>query len=234
MKKLIIVLAVVCALVAMQSAYAASGSLGLSPATKSVKAGQTFTVTVSAVPSGGSVYTVKANMQYPANLVEVTGFSFAEGWFQLTQAGYDLVDNTSGTLIKTAGFPGGVSAAKTFGTVTFRAKAAGTATINTTGLSQMLDAANNNLYSGGGTSVVTISAAAPKSTVSPAATGQVTASPSATPTVEPEETASPSAGLQAAAILGLSARTWLIIIAVVVIALILYKLMRRRSEPPVQ
>src|SRR4030042_5468166 len=87
MKKLLLIgLVFVCGLAGATVASAA-GSITLSPTAKTVVPGQTFTVNVTATPTG-TAYTVKATVHYPANLLEIKSFSFASGWLPLTQAGY--------------------------------------------------------------------------------------------------------------------------------------------------
>src|SRR5205823_1611911 len=74
--------------------------------------------------------------------------TFASGWTALSQPGYDVVNNTTGSLIKTAGHPGGITTGTILGTITFKAKATGSATIKATTDSLLLDKTNKNLLSG--------------------------------------------------------------------------------------
>ena len=139
------------------SALAATG-VSFSPTNVSVKQGQTFTLTIGVNPQGVKNYTVKTELRFPADLLEVKSFSFANGWMPLSQTGYDLTDNTNGVLLKTAGYPGGLSAATTFGTVSFQAKKSGNGTISLSGNSMALDANNQNVLSGGAQTAVAVSA----------------------------------------------------------------------------
>jgi len=127
---------------------ALAASIQFSPATVSVTAGQSFTVSVIATPSGAPLYTASANLGFDPGILQITNFSFASNWMPVTQAGYDSTDNTSGVLIKTGGFPGGFTGATALGTITFRAKAAGTAAITASGNSMLLDGGSNNELSG--------------------------------------------------------------------------------------
>ena len=131
MKKISFILIALVLLSAAVSANAAT--LSTTPAAVNVVAGQTFSLPISVNSQGASVVTVKAQLSYPSNLVDATAFSFGSGWMQLSQPGYDSMG--SGVLIKTAGFPGGFGGTKTLGTVTFVAKATGTATIILLGFS---------------------------------------------------------------------------------------------------
>ena len=62
-------------------------------------------------------------------MLEVKSFTFAHLWMALVQPGYDSVDNVSGVLVKTAGYPGGLSSSASFGTISFSAKKAGSGVI---------------------------------------------------------------------------------------------------------
>ncbi|MHB1162974.1 MAG: cohesin domain-containing protein [Minisyncoccota bacterium] len=140
---------------------ALAASVNLSPTTVSVTPGKVFTVTLTAEPVGAHLYTVRANVSFDPALVTVTDFTFAPKWLALSTSGYDSIDNTNGMLVKTAGYPGGITAPTVFGTVTFRAKAAGTAHITVTGQSMLLDENSKNTISGTqGAAQVVISAPA--------------------------------------------------------------------------
>lgn len=134
------------ALLAPLSALAASVSL--SPTTISVHAGDTFSVSVTADPASTKLYSVRANVSFDPSLVQVTNFSFASTWISISQPGYDSTDNVNGTLIKAAGYPGGFTSATKLGTITFKAIKTGTATINSTNSSLLLDASSKNQISG--------------------------------------------------------------------------------------
>ena len=146
MKKAIFSLAFV-GLVLAAPALAATTML-ISPASVAVTAGESFSVAVSVNPGEVKNYTVKLAMEYPADVLEAISFTFGSGWMALPQAGYDLIDNGSGTLIKTAGYPGGLSSAASFGTVVFKAKQTGSAAIEVTANSLALDAQNQNAVDG--------------------------------------------------------------------------------------
>jgi len=158
-------------------------SVSFTPVNVSVRQGQTFTLTIGVNPQGVKNYTTKTELRYPADLLEVKSFTFASGWTPLAQTGYDLTDNTSGVLIKTAGYPGGLSSATTFGTVSFLAKKSGNGTIALNSNSLALDANNENVI-GSATvqTAVTISAPAPTPTTPKTPTTQTT--PASEPTEE--------------------------------------------------
>lgn len=129
------------------TAFAAT-TVSLSPVNVSVNEGQNFNLAVSVNPQGVKNYTVKLEIKYPADILEVKSFSFGNNWMPLSQTGYDLLDNSNGTLIKTAGYPGGVDSNASFGTVVFSAKKSGNAEIQVAGDSLALDASNQNVISG--------------------------------------------------------------------------------------
>ncbi len=229
MKKLLILSGVTAVIVGLVGvASAASGTISLSPMAKNVSVGQTVAVAVTVNPSSGSVYTVKAKIAYPANLLQVQSFEFSNGWLPLAQSGYDLVDNVNGVLIKTAGYAGGLSTPKTLGTITFKVKAAGTIAITVAGDSMLLDATNANVLSGrSGSTLISVQAtSAPAPKVS---SGTTTPSPSAS--VSPE--ASPS-GEAATIIAGLSLGETIlsgggILVVIVLVVLWFLRRLRRRN-----
>ncbi len=176
----------------------AATSVSFAPVTVNVSQGQSFTLTVGVNPGGVKNYTVKTELQYPANLLEVTSFAFANTWMPLTQSGYDLTDNTNGVLVKTAGYPGGVSSAVTFGTVTFHAKKSGTGTIALDNSSLTLDAGNQNVLASAAVRT-TVAIAAPSVPTQTAPVTQVTpTSKPATETVPPVTEVATTSGKQLA------------------------------------
>ena len=163
----------------------AATSVSFTPVNVSVKQGQTFTLTIGINPQGVKNYTAKTELHYPAGLLEVKSFTFAPSWMPLAQPGYDLTDNTNGVLIKTAGYPGGLSSATTFGTVSFLAKKSGNGTIALNSNSFALDANNQNVI-GSATVQTAVAISAPAPT-SPTPTTPKTPTTQTTPVVEPTE-----------------------------------------------
>ena len=160
----------------------AATSVSFTPVNVSVRQGQTFTLTIGVNPQGVKNYTAKAELRYPAGLLEVKSFAFAPSWMPLAQSGYDLTDNTNGVFIKTAGYPGGISSAATFGTVSFLAKKSGNGTITlNSGNSFALDANNQNIIAGASVqAAVAISAPASTPTTPTTPTTQTTPVPEIT------------------------------------------------------
>lgn len=126
----------------------AATSVLFSSTNVNVKQGQNFTLTTSVNPGGIKNYTVKLELNYPADLLEVKSFTFASSWMPLSQSEYDLIDNSNGVLIKAAGYPGGLSSTTIFGTISFSAKKAGSGIITLGGNSLALDSTNQNVLSG--------------------------------------------------------------------------------------
>lgn len=156
MKRFLLTLIVALSVVLPASALASN--VTLSPTAVSVTPGKVFTINVTANPVGEKVYTVRANVSFNPKLVHVTSFTFAPKWLALSTSGYDLTDNTNGLIIKTAGYPGGISSPMLFGTITFTAVASGTANISVTGNSLVLDENSKNTISGTqGVAVVAVS-----------------------------------------------------------------------------
>ncbi len=172
-KTIFIILLGVFGVAVLVSPVLAATSVSFTPASVSLRPGQSFTVAIAVNPQGVKNYTAKMELRYPADLMEVKSFTFANGWLALTQPGYDLTDNTNGVLIKTAGYPGGVSSPVNFGTVSLRAKKSGSGVVTLGTNSLALDAGNQNVLAGASArTAVTIKAAVAPTPAIP--TGQPT------------------------------------------------------------
>lgn len=207
----------------------AATTVSFSPASVSTTQGKSFNVTVTVNPQGVSNYTEKIELNYPADILQVNSFSFASNWMALSQSGYDLVDNANGVLIKTAGYPGGLSSAVTFGTVSFYAKKAGSGTIKVGSGALALDANNQNVLSG--TPGVSVVVAAPANVpLTPAvgapATAPVAPVPTPQPVAVPIPQPAPQASLLAAVGSALTLGTgnvWLgILVGLIILAIVIY------------
>ena len=159
----------------------------LSPATIATVPGQTLTMTISVNPQGTPNFAEKIEVVYPAEILEVTSFAFAGNWMALTQPGYDVTDNVKGTLVKTAGYPSGFTASAPFGTISFRAKKAGSGVIKIGTNSLAFEAESQTAITGTGASVaVTAPAVAP---VTPPVAPVTPKTPSPKKVVTPETVA---------------------------------------------
>ena len=226
------------ALLFAASALAAT-SVSLFPATIETAPGQAFTVSISINPQGIPNFAEKIEMAYPAETFEATAFTLASNWIALSQPGYDATDNVKGVLVKTAGYPSGFTASTPFGTVSFRAKKAGSGTI-AIGSNSLAFEANRESAMTGNSVAVTVNAptAAPAvvpakapTTVTPqGAPAPKAVSPSKTgPTTDtaPEQaggevdTATQGAAVTTASETGEIPRKW-IVIGLIVLALVGY------------
>ncbi|HUY05155.1 MAG TPA: cohesin domain-containing protein [Candidatus Paceibacterota bacterium] len=182
MKKSLIISALAFACTALP-AYAST--LDLSPQTVTVAPGQTVSVVVSVAPAGATLSAIKSDISYPTGLLTPTSFTFAPTWIPLTQSGYDQM--TGGMIIKSAGYPGGLTDTAVLGTIVFTAQAAGTATVAVQSSSIAYDTAGNNALTGAqGAAAVTIrsvtvtplSASSSPSTASATSSATTTTAPS--------------------------------------------------------
>ncbi len=231
MKKYIIAIAMVAAGMLVGVSALAATLITLSPTAVSVKTGQTFTVAVSANPQGVKNYTVEVKLNYPADLLQVKSFTFGSQWMALNQPGYDLIDNTNGVLIKTAGYPQGFISNARFGTITFQAKKTGSGVVALANGTVALDQSNQNVFAG--SSQVTVSVAtAPVATATPKTT-VVPGQPIESPTTVETTTLVPSAQQTTLSgnisnVFGLGTGNWLVaLIVILAIAFGAYWLIKR-------
>lgn len=137
-----------------------STTASFNPDEISVSLGNEFTVTVSIDSHGTKDFAEKIKINYPADLVEVKSFTQAPVWMSLNQPSYDLIDNTNGILIKSAGYPNGFSTPTAYGTIIFKTLKAGNGKITFNGDSKAFQESTQseitgnsvviNITSGGG------------------------------------------------------------------------------------
>ena len=184
MKKSLILLALLLGLSFGATKVSALTITSLSPNQVVKSVGSTFDVTIVITPdSKVPIYSAKIGLNYNPDMLEVTHFKYGDNLMQLSQPGYDVMDNANGILVKTAGFPGGLASQIIFGTVTFRVKAAGTGVVVLSANGVALDANNANTFTrttvAGSTSVTTPGATA---SPNPQVLGASTATPKKTVT----------------------------------------------------
>jgi len=217
-----------------------AATLSLSPANVSVKKGQIFNAVITLNPQGVKNYTAKVELKYPANLLEVTSFSFGSQWMPVSQPGYDTTDNVNGVLVKTAGYPGGAISSVVFGTVSFRAKNTGNGTVSVGSNTAVYDAGSINVLSGSSGVSVAISSA-PVATATPTATpstNQPTPTPTLTVSPSPSVQAATEPAVQQATLLGAigsivslgTGNAWLGIIVVLIVAYTAYYFIKKRRK----
>jgi len=165
---------------------AMAANLSFTSTVISVVEGQNFVLRTNIDPQGAANYTVKLEVKYPAEILEVKSFSFGSGWMAVSQPGYDSTDNTTGVLVKTGGYPGGLNSLANFGTISFSAKKSGSGTIQITNNSFALDANSQNALSGTSQASVTITktkaSAAPVPSEEKTITSQATTGENVQPT----------------------------------------------------
>ena len=105
-------------------------AVSLNALSGSFQAGQTYAVRIVLDPHGATDYTARLEVSYPNNLLSVASFVQAPNWISISPPGDDSIDNGTGLLIKTAGYPGGMSAPEDFGTITFVSKGTGSGTVS--------------------------------------------------------------------------------------------------------
>lgn len=120
----------------------------LSPATISVSSGETFSLAIQIQPTPVRIFTASMHLSFDPTLFEMTGFTLSPAWMSLGQPGYDSVDKEKGLVIKTGGYPGGISSRTPFGSITFKARGTGTGDISISGDSILLDASSTNKVAG--------------------------------------------------------------------------------------
>ena len=113
-------------------------NLILSPASGEYQVGKTFNVSIIANTNEEKIDTVRAKVNFHADKLEITKFIF--GSLYSYPAGGNAYDNSAGTLSQGAGHPGGTTQSGTFGTITFKVKAAGKAIITVSSDSLMISA----------------------------------------------------------------------------------------------
>src|SRR3989344_9323016 len=167
---------------------ALAAGLSFTPSSGTYDKGQTYSVSIYVNPASDSIYTVKAEVKYPADLLEVKSFSLAGGWMALSQSGYDEINNSSGVLIKTGGYTGGLESNALFGTITFYAKNSGSASVSIGSGSQVLDENSKNVLTSRPSASFTLSekVAAPAAPT-PAVQNQVETTPAPVVNIDEEE-----------------------------------------------
>lgn len=103
--------------------------------------GQDVTLTLRINPDAiNPVYTVSARLAYDTDKLKFKSVSFGDdSAVSLSKVPYYLTDTTEGIIVRTAGFPNGISSSAKFVRYTFTAVKSGQATISVLG-GQALDA----------------------------------------------------------------------------------------------
>lgn len=136
-----------------------------SPPNGSYQVGQDFNVNVY-VDSREGFDTVRANLKFSADNLEIKNFTRNSSFsFPSGENGHN---NQTGTFSYGAGIPGGISQGSTFGTITFRAKSPGQATLEINGDSLILSDGENKFDGKNSTALFSLTSAATPTPSSPA------------------------------------------------------------------
>jgi|GEM_PF-7128661 len=122
----------------------AASTISLTPENINVYERQSFDVMIAVISPKTDDYTVRVELNYPADLLEISSFNFVNDWIPLND---DLIDNAKGVLIKSAKYPDNVSSTAIFGIVSFTAKKTGSGVIKLGDNSIVLDSNNQNVLS---------------------------------------------------------------------------------------
>ncbi|HAQ02704.1 hypothetical protein A2467_01570 [Candidatus Nomurabacteria bacterium RIFOXYC2_FULL_36_8] len=144
-----------------------ASAISLRSSTSTTEPGKTFSLSIYANGSGVASYTAGVTLKFPADLVSVESFNYSGPWIPITASGYDTIDNTSGSLIKTAGYPNGFTNEVLVGTALFKVKKTGAITITTNQASYILDVDSNSTLKTYGSFSVTSSTPVVKTTPPP-------------------------------------------------------------------
>lgn len=142
----------------ISTAHAAgSATLTLSPTNTTVETGDSFTLSVLVDPNGESLDTVRLELNYDADMLEVTAFDL--GSMFPYQSPSNEIDNTNGMLSQGAfKFGDPVESSGTFATITFHALSAGSASISVDSDSRLIEDGDEKIDAGAlGSASITIS-----------------------------------------------------------------------------
>ncbi len=200
-----------------------------------VATGQQFNVVVMVNPQGVKNYAEKVEVDYPANLLQVISFTPGNSWMTLQQPGYDSINNNTGVMIKTAGYPTGFSSQTLFGTILFTAKKAGSGTIAIDNQSIAFKAGAQTTTLTGTPAPFTISVATvPAASTTPAALAPVStvngqAIATATTPAGLASTANSQLAAAAANAGGVAYWVWILLVIAIILVIVLFILYRNRK-----
>jgi hypothetical protein len=238
MKKYILILysAIIIGIFGLMTPAFAATVATLAPGNVNAVVGKSFTVTINVNPQGSMNYAEKLEIDFPPDILEVTSFNFASNWMALTQSGYDITDNTNGTLTKTAGYPSGFSGETPFGTITFRTKKSGNGLIRIGNTSMAFEANAQTAIVGSGTTFI-VSDNTPAPVAIKTKPSTLSKEIKTTPTVQidknivPASTVEPTSSTQAASAgeATSSNYNWVWIIFVIIIAILGWWIYKRKN-----
>lgn len=155
---------------------AGNATMSLSSAKTQYAVGSTFTVNVNVAPGGESIIVARARISYPQDLLELIAYS-QNGLFQNKSPGETIGNG----IINIGGFnlQEGIKTGGVMGTITFRAKNNGAATLYFLSGSHLIDENQDDKYGGGTGITLTLG------------TGNVEEEPTPTPEPTPAPTPEP-------------------------------------------
>jgi hypothetical protein len=156
------------------ASVASAADLTIIPSTGSYSAGQTFTATVRAVPSGNNINAVESTLSFNQSLLSVVSISKEGSVFSLWTT-EPTFSNTAGTIQFGGGSPTPFTTTSNIVTITFRAVAEGSAAVTFTQASVLAaDGRGTDVYRNGIGANYTIAAAATPQTPTPTPTTPAT------------------------------------------------------------
>lgn len=158
-KRWLVIIGFAALVIAIPSA-AKAATMYVSPSSKTVTVGGSFTVIIGVNTGGVAINSAQATISYPSTLLEATGIS-SSGIFTLwaIQPSYS---NAAGTATFAGGLPspGYTGSAGTAIGIVFRAKASGSAKVTISGASILAnDGLGTDVFTGAGSGTYTINAA---------------------------------------------------------------------------
>lgn len=145
MKKIIII---IIGLTLTLPTMASAASFVVNSTASTYNVGDIITVSIAVNPTPNTSYTSMFDASFSTDTLEVVSFSMNDKMLAIKQLGYDAIDNNSGLLIKTGGYPGGVNTVTNFGTLVLKAKKEGVGTLTINDNSKLLDENNIDRQSG--------------------------------------------------------------------------------------
>lgn len=145
---------------------ASAASFELDATTTSISVGESTTVTMSVSSDAASVYTAQAILSFDENVLEIENIVFSKGWIPLSQPGHN--EEIVGRIIKTAGFPGGVTSKTAFLTFSVRKVSSGVGVISVESTSKIYNKESVNIADVFDTQVFPATAVAPVASLPPA------------------------------------------------------------------
>lgn len=162
-----------------------AADLSLTPSTGSYGVGQTFSVTVKAVPNGDSVNAVEASLKFDPKVLSVVSVGKTGSVFSLWTT-EPTFSNAAGTVTFGGGSPTPFTGTSNIVTITFRTVAEGSGSVSfSSGSILAADGRGTDVYKNGSTASFAVTAA---SAPTPTPT-----QPTPTPTTPPDSTSKPDA-----------------------------------------